>query len=186
MNDSTLLRYATGVYYQAPLPQESDDNYGNPNLKAPKAYHYALGMEKDFRNGSTDGLMWNTGVFYKYLNDLVIPSSSFITKDGKSIRENFNNRGKGEIYGLENSLKYRYQDFNFTLAYTLLKSIRNEPGINTHPSQYDQTHNINLISAYEHGKWTYATRLRYVTGNPYTPITSATYDVDNNVYQHPF
>ncbi|MFZ4713316.1 MAG: TonB-dependent receptor [Bacteriovoracaceae bacterium] len=181
-SDSLTLRLASGLYYQPTLPQERDKDFGNPDLKPPKSVHLSTGFSKDFRAGSSNGFIWNSSVFYKQLSNLVIPSSKLVSRNGGTTTENYNNEGKGRIHGLENSVKYSYQDLRLTLAYTLLKSTRIEPGVSRHSSEYDQTHNVNVIGSYEKGKWTYSTRLRYVTGNPSTPITSSYYDADNNVY----
>lgn len=182
LSESLNLRLASGLYYQPAQPQESDKNFGNEDIKPPKAIHVSTGFSKDFKGGSSDGFLWNSGVFYKKLDDLIIPSSKLVSRNGSLTAENYSNAGEGRIYGLENQVKYHYHDFTLTLAYTILKSTREEPGVSRHSSQYDQTHNVNLIGAYERGKWTYSTRFRYVTGNPYTPVSGATYDADNNVY----
>jgi hypothetical protein len=182
LSESLMLRAATGLYYQPTLPQERDKDFGNPDIKPPKSVHFATGFSKDFREGNSNGFIWNSGIFYKSLSQLVIPSSNLVTRNGGLTTENYNNDGTGRIYGLENSLKYNYQDYRLTLAYTILKSTRVEPGQPRHPSQYDQTHNINLIGSYEKGKWTYSSRFRFVTGNPSTPVLSSYYDADANVY----
>lgn len=182
LSDSLTLRAATGVYNQPAKPQEMNRDFGNPGIKPPKAIHFSTGFTKDFRQGSSDGFIWNSGFFYKKLSDLVIQSNKFTIRDGQAIKENYNNEGTGVIHGLENNLKYRFQDYSFTVAYTLLKSYRTEPNTSRHSSEYDQTHNVNLIAAMEKGKWTYSSRFRYVTGNPMTPVIGSYYDADNNSY----
>jgi hypothetical protein len=49
-------------------------------------------------------------------------------------------------------------------------------------SEFDQTHNLNLIGAYNLQRWTFSGRMRWVTGNPYTPVSGAVFDSDNDVY----
>jgi hypothetical protein len=61
--------------------------------------------------------------------------------------------------------------------------LRNEPGADEHVFQYDQTHNLNLVAQYESANnWKYSSRLRYVTGNPTTPVIGANFDADNDVF----
>lgn len=182
LTDSLTLRAASGIYYQSAKPQEQSPDFGNPGIKPPKAVHLSAGFTKDFRQGSSEGFIWSSGFFYKKLSDLVIQSNKFTVRDGQTIKENFNNEGTGLIHGLENNLKYRFQDYSFTVAYTLLKSYRTEPNTSRHSSEYDQTHNVNLIASMEKGKWTYSSRFRYVTGNPMTPVIGSYYDADNNTY----
>ena len=50
-------------------------------------------------------------------------------------------------------------------------------------SQYDQTHLLTVVAERELGRnWKVSTRVRYTSGNPYTPIVGAAYDVNNDVY----
>ncbi|MBI2518973.1 MAG: carboxypeptidase-like regulatory domain-containing protein [Bdellovibrio sp.] len=171
--DATLLlRASIGQYVQPPLPQETSQYYGNPGIKSPYAIHYTTGFTKDFRQGTTQGLELTNNYFYKDLKRLVI----------SDVQTNYANKGTGKIFGGEIQAKYRMNDWSSQIVYTYLHSRRTIPGYGTTPSEFDQTHNLNLIAGYNRGRWTYATRLRYVTGNPYTPIIASTYDSDNDVY----
>lgn len=172
VDDSLVLRASSGLYYQPPEPQEISENYGNPGIKAPHAWHYTMGFTKDFRKGSRDGFVFTHNVFYKVLSDLIIPDT----------KSNYANTGTGKIYGAEFQTKYRYHDWQNTLVYTYLHSRRSIPKANNFPSEYDQTHNLNFISGYDLRRWTFSGRFRYVTGNPYTSVASSVYDADNDVY----
>jgi hypothetical protein len=97
-------------------------------------------------------------------------------------QQNYSNNGSGKIYGGEIQAKYRFNEWTSQIVYTYLQSERRIPGFGTRPSEFDQTHNLNLIGAYNLERWTYSARFRYVTGNPYTPVTGATFDADNDVY----
>ncbi|HAZ13580.1 MAG: hypothetical protein A2X86_13695 [Bdellovibrionales bacterium GWA2_49_15] len=169
---SLLLRASVGQYVQPPLPQETSQYYGNPGVKSPYAIHYTTGFTKDFREGTSQGLEFTNNYFYKDLKRLVI----------SDIQTNYANKGTGKIYGGEIQAKYRLNNWSSQIVYTYLHSRRTIPGFGTHPSEFDQTHNLNLIGGYSQGRWAYSTRFRYVTGNPYTPILAATYDSDNDVY----
>lgn len=177
-NDSLYYHVSWGHYYQPGQPGEYSSEYGNPDLVPEKATHYALGLSKDFRKSSSNGIVIKPTVFYKKLENLIIDTTE--TDDGESL--NKSNDGEGKIYGLESLITYNYDQFSTTISYTYLKSVRTEPDIEEHPSEYDQTHNFNLICSYEKSRWSYSTRLRYVTGNPYTPITTSYYDSDGDVY----
>jgi len=169
---SLLLRGAWGKYVQAPRPQESSKEYGNSELRSPYAYHYMVGHTKDFRQGANQGLEFTNNYFYKELKDLVI----------SDVAKRYSNEGTGTILGAELQAKYRQDEWSSQVVYTYLKSRRRRPGQGETPSEFDQTHNLNLIGAYNIPRWTFAGRFRLVTGVPYTPITGATYDSDNDVY----
>lgn len=48
----------------------------------------------------------------------------------------------------------------------------------------DQTHNIQLFLNYQfHKNWAAGSRIRYTSGNPYTPVIDRIYDATNRYYQ---
>jgi hypothetical protein len=169
---SLLLRGSWGKYVQAPQPQESAAKYGNPDIRSPYAFHYTAGFTKDFRQGSSQGFEFTNNYFYKELKDLVYPS----------VTKRYENSGTGTILGGEVQTKYRHNEWSGQLVYTYLKSDRHIPGFGTRPSETDQTHNLNLIGAYNLERWTFSSRLRLVSGMPYTPVNGSTFDSDNDVY----
>lgn len=169
---SLELRSAWGKYSQAPLPQESSEDYGNKNVTSPFAYHYMLGYRKDFRDGGTSGWEFTNNYFYKDLKNQVVPD----------VQKNYRNGGTGQIYGGELQAKWKQGEYSSQIVYTFLKSERRIPGFGTNPSEFDQNHNLNLIGAYNKERWTFGARLRFVSGLPYTPVTGASFDSDNDVY----
>ncbi len=183
LDEYRYFKAAFGQYVQSPEPQETAEDYGNPDLKAPMANHFSLGYEHDFRRSEKYG--WSTGIssFYRQFSRLVIPSSAKIQRNGSEVFEVYSNQGEGKAYGLELSIKKIDDHWSNTLAYTWSKSLRSDPKNAEYSFEYDQTHNLNLISAYEFkNNWKLSGRYRYVTGNPNTPITGAIYDADNEVY----
>jgi hypothetical protein len=171
-DSSLLLRSAWGKYVQPPRPQESSDKYGNKDVKSPYAFHYNAGFTKDFRQGTNQGFELTNNYFYKELKDIINPS----------LTERYVNSGTGTIIGGEVQAKYRKDAWTSQFVYTYLKSRRHVPGYGTRPSDFDQTHNLNIIGAYNKERWTFSGRFRLVSGVPYTPINGATYDSDNDVY----
>lgn len=172
LNPSLLLRSSVGQYVQPPLPQETSKYYGNNNLRSPYAWHYTVGFTKDFRENGAQGLELTNNYFIKELKNLVVPD----------FQKNYSNAGSGRILGAELQAKYRYNEWSSQVVYTHLKSERTIPGFGKRPAEFDQTHNLNLIGAYNLERWTFGARFRFVTGNPYTPINSASYDSDNDVF----
>jgi len=174
------LRAATGLYHQAPLVQELDETYGNPDLKSQRAVHYTVGFEKDFREGSASGWSLSSDLFYKYVYDLVAQTTAMISP---SRPQYYDNSGYGHIYGLELMGKYRSSKWQGWIAYTLSRSTRGDARMPETISQYDQTHLLTAVGERELGRnWKISTRVRYATGNPFTPVVGASYDVNNDVY----
>ncbi|MBL7670550.1 MAG: carboxypeptidase-like regulatory domain-containing protein [Bdellovibrionaceae bacterium] len=183
VSESLSFRTAGGLYYQPPEPQESDATYGNPGIKAPRAVHFMLGFEKDLKEGRTDGLSLSGGFFDRWFNKLVVPSQARVERDGVQVNENVSNSGGGRAYGLETQLKFENVPFTGWIAYTWSKSTRWRPNTPEYNYEYDQTHNLNLVMARDFSNnWKVSGRFRFVTGNPWTPISGATFDADNDVY----
>lgn len=169
---SLLLRSALGKYVQTPKPQEISRLYGNSHLRSPYAVHYMVGFTKDFREGSSQGIEFTNNFYYKELKDLVV----------SDLNQRYSNAGTGKIYGGEVQAKYRKNEWTAQVVYTYLKSTRNIPGFGTQSSEFDQTHNLNLIGSYNKERWSFSSRLRFASGLPYTPVVGATFDSDNDVY----
>lgn len=183
LDDYRFFKVAFGQYVQSPEPQEVLEGYGNPDVKSPQADHYTVGYEHDFKHGANTGSTLGLNTFYRTFKKIVIPSSALVTRNGVQTFEVYNNDGQGRAYGLEVLYKYKQENWQATLAYTYSKSLRSNPKQQEYNFEYDQTHNFNLISSYEFkNNWKISGRYRYVTGNPYTPITGGIYDADNESY----
>lgn len=178
-NNSTTLNFATGLYYQAPQNGENSEEFGNPDVDAEQTIHYLFSIVKDFRGGSNQGLTLDLGFFYKDLDNLIV-NTSRTRSDGTSVRNT--NEGEGSVQGIQLQGSYRLGEYTLMTSYTYLNSRRTDPENGTYPSQFDQTHNLNLIGVYERSRWVFSTRFRYVTGGPFTPINGATFDSDNDLY----
>ncbi len=179
LSPSLSLNFATGLYYQAPQNGENSEDFGNPDVKAEKATHYLFSVVKDFRGGSNKGLTIDVGAFYKELDDLIV-STSEKRSDGTSIRND--NGGEGSVQGVQFQGSYKIAEYTLLTSYTYLNSRRKDPESGEYPSQFDQTHNLNLIGIYERSRWSFSTRVRFVSGGPYTPIEGSIYDSDVDVY----
>ncbi len=178
-SESLSFKAATGIYYQPPQAQEIDAVYGNSNLTAPYAIHAALGIEKDFKQNNPSGFNLSAGPFYRDFRNLVIQSANL---NALGIPEHYNNNGSGQAYGVEFLLRWQSKALNSFISYTLSKSTRTQPNFGTFDFQYDQTHNFNWVLSRDHENWKYSGRLRYVTGDPNTPVLGSVFDSDNDVY----
>lgn len=183
LDEYKFFKFATGQYVQSPEPQERSREYGNPDIKSPRAEHYTLGYEHDFRKGDKNGTSVVINSFYRQFHSLVIQSANTVLRDGVNVFEVVNNDGSGRAYGGEFSIKNSTEQISTSLSYTYTKSLRTDPIQGEYRFEYDQTHNLNLISSYDFlNQWKLSARYRFVTGNPFTPVIGATYDADNETY----
>lgn len=180
-SEALSFKTSGGLYYQAPQEQESSPSFGNPNLKAPRAWHGALSADLDFREGSTEGWTLATGPFYRSFDRLVVPSRGYVA--GTTQTENYRNGGTGRAYGGEVLLKYQSRKLNGWLAYTLSRSTRNNGQQGEVLFAFDQTHLMTALASIDlPGNWRISSRARYVTGNPKTPVVGGVLDADNDVF----
>lgn len=182
-NDWLNYRAAAGLYFQPPEPQETSPNFGNPDITSPHAWHFTVGAEKDFREGAANGFVVQTNFFYRLFEDLVINSNRPIVRNGVTTFERFNNDGRGTAVGAEFFIRYDAKPWSGWISYTLSYADREQPDVGRFRFRFDQTHNLNLIAARDLPKnWQLSGRLRYVTGNPVTPVVGGTFDSDNDVF----
>jgi len=84
---------------------------------------------------------------------------------------------------MEIMAKYRSATWKGWIAYTLSRNRRGDALHAEARSKYDQTNILTVLAERELGhNWKISTRVRYTTGDPYTPIVGASYDVDNDKY----
>jgi hypothetical protein len=144
----------------------------------------SLGYFRNLKNN-----MWETSleVYYKHMQNVL---------DYKEGAELFLNsaietellHGTGESKGMELLFKKVQGKLTGWIGYTLAKTTRKIEGINNgnpYPSSYDRTHDLSLVSSYQHNKrWNFAANFVYATGNP-TSYPVAKYTVQGNqIYEY--
>jgi TonB family protein len=179
----TTVVAGAGLFGSAPQPQETNEVFGNPDLAAERALHLSLGVRQD--------LPWSSRLevtgFYKELRDLVVPTRS-LDPGGRSLR--YSNAGLGQNVGLELLARRELAQGLFGwLSWTWSRSLRrDDPTDPNFPHwrvfQLDQTHVVALVLSYRLPReWIVGTRVRLVTGNPYTPAVGAILNSDTGRYQ---
>ncbi|HEY4014597.1 MAG TPA: TonB family protein [Polyangiaceae bacterium] len=163
----TTIKGGAGLFTEPPSPQQSNSVFGTPGLVSQRAYHYDVGVEREFTRhieASVEG-------FYKQLDDLVTQGLGSV--------------GSGVIYGAETLIRYKPDDRFFGwLAYTLSRSERRDaPGMPLRLSQYDETHILTLIGSYRLGDgWEFGARYRLTSGYMYTPSNYGYFDENASSY----
>ena len=174
VSSRVTLQGSVGVYHQAPGGADFSRVFGNPNLVPEMAIHYVAGVEVKV----TPTLHVEVQGFYKDLRNLIVRGAG----DFDPLLEN---GGVGRVYGGELLARQElWKNFFGWVSYTLMRSERQDhPGDPWRPFQYDQTHILTLLGSYKLPLgFQVGLRFRYVTGNPYTPVTRAYYDVNSYAY----
>ncbi len=181
-HELTTLSAGVGMYTQSPSLPTVIEPWGNPDLLAERAVHYAIGLEQD--------LPWiwldlSFQLFYKTLDRLVESTPDYVERDGQLTALRYNNEGRGRAYGLELLLKVQPDHFIYGwLAYTLSKSERWNPEIDRWiPFSFDQPHLLTVLIGFELPRnWNISLRYRVASGNPSSKVDAVIYDADYDSY----
>jgi TonB family protein len=176
----TALKAGAGVFQQPPSADESAKGTGTPDLQAERALHVSAGVEQ--RLG--EGLQAEVTGFHKKLDRLVVRNPAFAFD---SAARQYVNEGTGRIYGLEVLVRARAGDrASGWLAYTFQRSFRTDGfGRPERPFTFDQPHILTAVANYTFSpRWSAGTRLRFVSGNPETPVVApySVLDAASGVY----
>jgi outer membrane receptor protein involved in Fe transport len=180
----TVLKAAVGLYSEAPQPQElSATQFGNPDLTYQRSFQYSVGVDQKLPFQVDLELT----LYDKYMYQLVTPTNMTDPMTGQAL--NLSNLGKGRSYGLEMLLRRQImRGFYGWVAYTLSRTTRlDDPTVDNygyHLYDFDQTHILTVIASYqtEHN-WTFGTRLRYTSGDPFTPFINGIFNANNAMYE---
>jgi outer membrane receptor for ferrienterochelin and colicin len=173
MAPDTVLKAGVGLFSQPPVYFESMDVLGNDDLGVTRAIHTGLGVEQRLFERvdlSVEG-------FYKHLFDRVVATAG-------GVPPYFVNDGDGRIYGLEASVRaHPIAGMTAYVAYTLSRSERSDRDQPYRLFDEDQTHNLATALGYHFGSgWGLGARFRLISGNPYTPITGASFNANAGLY----
>jgi TonB family protein len=182
LREGTTLTAGAGLYGSPPQPQFTSPTFGNPELVAERAVHLSLGVKQE--------LPWTLGLevtgYYKRLWDLVVRTRDV---DGADQPLRYSNAGRGRIYGVELLLRRELaRGLYGWLSWTIERSERiNDPSVTPYGWRLfalDQTHVVVVVASYRlAGEWTLGTRVRVVSGNPYTPAAGSVLDADTGSVQ---
>src|SRR5205085_1989163 len=98
LSPKTTLTGGVGLYSQAPQPQDTDPNFGNPHIGPEHTVHASIGIERTLLRG----LEATATAFYKYLYDLSTASGQPVLEPNGQIRkEGVASQGTGFVIGGE-------------------------------------------------------------------------------------
>jgi outer membrane receptor protein involved in Fe transport len=179
------VKGALGLYYQPPDVEQINPVFGNPRLKAERAIHAAVGGE--WR--PLPGMSFDVTGFYKRLSNLVSPTDATQVVNGAEVPVNYDNGGRGRVIGLEVVARRELgAGFVGWIAYTLSRSERLDSGqTDWRLFDFDQTHILAAVAAYDLPRhWRIASRFRYVSGNPQTPVVGSVFNSVTDEYDPVF
>jgi TonB family protein len=182
LGKAVTVKAGAGLYHQRPDFGEDYPGFGNPKLTTEKAWHFSGGAEwRITATLSLDGTL-----FYKHLYDLISPTDR-TTSDGTTVTPLiYDNGGRGRVRGAEVLIRKELGGaFTGWLAYTLSRSERIDSGASSYRLfDYDQTHILTVLGSYAF-KWniTASGRLRYVSGNPRTPVVGSVVNASADRYE---
>jgi TonB family protein len=176
------VKCALGTYNQTPQPMGfvTHKLFGNPAHPATKARHVTAGYESKL----TDLVFVDVQFYHNAQWDIPDTYTSTELTENNEL-PSFLPKGKGKMYGLELLLRHDQGERLFGwIAYSLSRSERFDREENRWKLYgRDQTHNLQLILNYRlKNQIECGTRIRYVSGNPYTPIV----DRKDNMYDYFF
>ena len=181
-----VIKGGAGLFSQFPEPRELDpDADGNQYLVSEGSWQYSTGVEYPI----TEELKLDASVFYNTLDRLVVGRGDrfeFFTGPpliGPKDTESYANLGTGTIYGFESQLRYDGDGFLALLATTISRSERVDRNGDTRLFAYDQPFLVNaLFSKTLPKEWRLGGRVRYGSGNPYTPVQNSVYDLNRREF----
>ncbi len=197
LDDLTTIRAVWGIYYQSPGYEKLRDenvlydlsDVYTKNLKAEKATHYIIGIERWLNSE------WSLKLegYYKDFNNLivqkVVPGSIYktspipgkdlrypdgwtqpVTVQGDSLTQIPVNNANGNAYGVELFLakKNLSPDDRLSgwISYSYSVADRNENNV-TLPFRFDQRHTVNIVLDYQLNSWlNLGLRWQYGSGFP--------------------
>lgn len=179
--DATTVKGSIGHYSMSPGAFNADTQYGNPDIGLQKAFQSSFGVEQKL----TDVIDIDVTGFYNRRYDVVVLSKGVVATSSGLKPEYYNNDGLGRAYGIEVMLRHNItRRFFGWLAYTLSRTEERKKG-DTHyvPGAYDEPHIFTLVAQYNFGTgWSVGGRFRLVSGRPYTPYSSSTFDGNADRY----
>jgi TonB family protein len=171
----TTLKAGSGLFHQAPGLLEFLLKSPDTDLRSQRSFQNSLGIEQPL----TEQVTLSLEGFFNLLDNLVSRQP-----DARGVLQ-YNNFGKGRIFGSELLLRYAADDRFFGwISYTLSRSERSwVPGEPVTLFEFDQTHILTALGSYELGRgWEIGGRFRYVTGNLYTPCSSSLFSSTGSAY----
>jgi hypothetical protein len=180
------LRASVGRYSQHPTARQLADLSPGDTLLPARSTQTSLGLSQ--RLGARFTL--ETVGFYNRLENLVVGREDrfrFFTGPpplGPFDVDPFANDGTGDIFGAELQLRVDTERTTGWIAATFSRSLRvKRPDADQRLFEFDQPVVLTALASHELPKgWRVGGRVRYGSGNPYTPVVNRVYKLDDRTF----
>ena len=184
---TTALKAGAGRHSQAPTERQLlPSSLGNPELSAEAAYQFSAGIEQQIATGLRLDV---TGFFHQLDNLVSGRENQFAFYSGPPPAGPFDtdpyaNDGVGRTYGVETLINMNFENTSGFISTTWSHSDRiKRPGDDRTLFPYDQPLVLNaLVSQKLPKRWRIGSRIRYGSGNPYTPVVNRIYNHDRREF----
>ena len=165
VSPEVTARLSAGAYRR---PAEYQTELLAPNLAPERATQLVGGVTVQPR----DGVRIQSSLYFT-------DRSRLITRVGDQL----GNDGRGTTYGAELLATLHHGPWFGWASYAYSHSTRvDEPGGASRLFDYDQPHSLNVAASYRFGRWQLGGRFRLYSGLPQTPVLSAVFNSDSNMY----
>lgn len=184
---TTVLKASTGRYSQFPTARQVAEIGSTSPLEPAVSWQNSVGFVQDLG----PWLSLEATGFYNRLDGLVVGREDtfrFFTGPppiGPFDTDPYANDGTGTIVGSELQLKLNTDSTTAWIAATFSRSTRiKRPGADQRLFTYDQPIVLTAVSSSQLGRgWRLGGRIRYGSGNPYTPVVNRIYSLDTRAFQ---
>jgi hypothetical protein len=165
-----------GRYHQPPDPADLGAVFGTPTLGLSSATHAALGGELALRTATRLQLI----AFAKWLDDLPVRSAETAPLVAHALDES----GEGRSIGAQALIRQEpWHGLGGWIAYSLSRSQRRRGEEPWRLFDFDQTHVLTAVAAWQLADWSFGARFRYATGAPRTEVFGSYYDARRDRFQ---
>jgi len=172
ITDDLIFNLGWGIFHQHPDPRLYSGSDGNPNLKAMNAIHYIASLDYKLNNLSSARIE----LYHKAYDNLPL--------EDKQLK--YNNYGYGFAQGIDFMLKGDlFGIIDGWISYGFIDTKRKWMEFEELTSStFDITHNFTIVAKYNLStSLQVGINYKYATGRPFTPVVSADYIPDLNIYK---
>jgi outer membrane receptor for ferrienterochelin and colicin len=172
LTDGLTINLGWGIFHQYPDPRLYSASDGNPDLNAMKATHYIASLDYKFSKFSSARIE----AYHKEYGNLPLEDDIL----------NYSNNGYGFAQGIDFMLKGDlFGIIDGWISYGFINTKRKWMDFEElSSSTFDITHNFTLIAKYNiTPSLQVGVNYKYATGKPFTPVVSANYIPDIDIYE---
>lgn len=178
-----LLKGATGLFAQPPVPFQVTRDGGSAELPPERAWQSSVGAELTL----PEQVEVHTTFYYNQMWDISRQVNRTISTPEGPKRQFFVADEEGRAYGLELMVRRRVTEgFYGWLSYTLSRSERRTDSGRWVPFAFDQTHVLNLAASYAIDGWRFGVSFQLATGRPTSTLVDSVYDADQDGFDPVF